>query len=72
MAKTKNNVEKNVYSAEDIMTYLGVSRSTAYNLMHMQGFPSFLVGKRMLVLKTEFNQWVHKQQEERSKAGGLY
>lgn len=64
-------IEKNVYSAEDIMTYLDVSRSMAYNLMHMHDFPSFFVGKRMLVLKAEFEKWVKKQQDERMKAGGL-
>jgi excisionase family DNA binding protein len=41
---------------------LGVSISTAYEVMHEPGFPVLRVGSRMVVPKEKFIQWV----EERS------
>ena len=37
---------------------LGVSPSSAYELMHEPGFPVLRVGNRMLVPKEQFIQWV--------------
>lgn len=39
---------------------LGVSVSTAYELMHEDGFPVLKVGKRMVVPKEKFLSWVEK------------
>lgn len=41
---------------------LGVSISTAYEVMHEPGFPVLRVGSRMVVPKEKFIQWA----EERS------
>ena len=41
---------------------LGVSISTAYELMHEPGFPVLRVGSRMVVPKEKFIRWA----EERS------
>ena len=41
---------------------LGVSISTAYEVMHEPGFPVLRVGSRMVVSKERFIQWA----EERS------
>ena len=40
---------------------LGVSPSTAYELMHEPGFPVLRVGSRMVVPKEKFTQWVDAQ-----------
>lgn len=37
---------------------LGVSVSTAYELMHEDGFPVLKVGNRMVVPKEKFISWV--------------
>lgn len=39
---------------------LGVSVSTAYELMHEDGFPVLKVGNRMVVPKEKFVTWVEK------------
>ena len=41
---------------------LGVSNSTAYEVMHEPGFPVLRVGSRMVVPKEKFIRWA----EERS------
>ena len=39
---------------------LGVSVSSAYELMHKDGFPMLKVGSRMVVPKEKFLFWVEK------------
>ena len=40
---------------------LGVSISTAYEVMHEPGFPVLRVGSRMVVSKEKFIQWAEEQ-----------
>ena len=40
---------------------LGVSISSAYELMHEEGFPSVRIGSRFVVSKEKFQQWVNRQ-----------
>ena len=40
---------------------LGVSISTAYEVMHEPGFPVLRVGSRMVVPKEKFIQWAEAQ-----------
>ena len=40
---------------------LGVSISTAYEVMHEPGFPVLCVGSRMAVPKEKFIQWAEEQ-----------
>ena len=42
---------------------LGVSISTAYEVMHEPGFPVLRVGSRMVVPKEQFIQWVMENTE---------
>lgn len=49
-------------NANLVAQVLGVSISTAYEVMHEPGFPVLRVGSRMVVPKEKFIQWV----EERS------
>jgi excisionase family DNA binding protein len=60
--------EKICYSVEEVGEILGVSRSTAFNLVKSDGFPSFRIGKRIIVPKDAFHRWLNEQVEQR---GGL-
>lgn len=61
-------MQKSVYKSYDelplflnselVAKVLGVSPSSAYELMHEPGFPVLRVGNRMLVPKEQFIQWV--------------
>ena len=44
--------------AETVGKVLGVSPSSAYELMHEPGFPTLRIGSRMVVPKEQFVQWV--------------
>lgn len=54
-------------NAEMVAKVLGVSPSSAYELMHEPGFPVLRVGSRMVVPKEQFIQWVMAHTE-----GGVY
>lgn len=52
-------------NAEQVAQVLGVSSSSAYELMHEIGFPVLKVGNRMVVPREKFVAWV----EEHTKGG---
>ena len=47
--------------AEDIAAVLGISRAGAYTLMRSKGFPTIFIGKRMVVYRDKFIQWMDEQ-----------
>ena len=47
-------------NAETVAKALGVSISSAYELMHEPGFPVLKVGSRMVVPKEQFIRWVQE------------
>ena len=48
-------------NADKIAKYLEISRAGAYELMHSEGFPLIRIGKRMIVPKDKFLEWVDNQ-----------
>lgn len=48
-------------NANDIAAVLCISRTSAYTLMHASDFPSLTVGKRMIVLREKFIEWMNSQ-----------
>ena len=47
--------------ADDVASVLGISRGSAYALMHQAGFPTIRIGKRMVVPRDKFLQWIDEQ-----------
>lgn len=50
-------------NSETVAKTLGVSPSSAYELMHEPGFPMLRIGNRMVVPKEQFIQWVVEHTE---------
>ena len=48
-------------NANLVAQVLGVSISTAYEVMHEPSFPTLRVGSRMVVPKEKFMQWAEEQ-----------
>ena len=48
-------------NANLVAQVLGVSISTAYEIMHAPSFPTLRVGSRMVVPKEKFMQWAEAQ-----------
>ena len=53
-------------NAATLAQLFGVSRASAYELMSEKDFPSFRIGKRILVTKEKLVEWI----EGHSKKGG--
>ena len=47
-------------NAETVAKLLGISPSSAYELMHEKGFPVLKIGNRMVVPKEKFRAWVEQ------------
>ena len=50
-------------NSETVAKTLGVSPSSAYELMHEPAFPMLRIGNRMVVPKEQFIQWVVEHSE---------
>lgn len=48
-------------NAKMVAQLLGVSPTSAYELMHEKGFPSLRIGNRLVVPKAEFQSWVKER-----------
>ena len=47
--------------ADDVAAVLGISRANAYTLMRAKGFPTIFIGKRMIVPRDKFIEWMDLQ-----------
>lgn len=47
--------------AEDVQAVMNIFRAGAYQLMHREDFPTILVGRRMLVPRDKFLEWLDRQ-----------
>ena len=52
-------------NAQTVANLLGVSTTTAYEVMHRENFPSIRVGSRLVVPKEKFMEWANKQAEKK-------
>lgn len=50
-------------NAKIVAGLLGISQSSAYELMHEDGFPTLQVGNRLVVPKDQFLRWMQSQLE---------
>ena len=52
----------------DVAAVLGISRAGAYKLAHDSYFPTFQIGKRIVVSREKFLDWLDRQCEEQKCA----
>lgn len=48
-------------SIEEMGKELGISRTTAYDLAQQPGFPSFTIGRRVLISRNGLMKWIENQ-----------
>ena len=49
-------------NVSDVAGILGISRAFAYNLFHAQDFPVIVIGKRRIVKKDSFLNWLQEKE----------
>ena len=58
MENKKQNTERAVYSVLEVAAMLDISVPNAYAISRSENFPSFTVGRRVLIPKVAFEQWL--------------
>ena len=48
-------------NANNIAAVLGISHANTYTLMRAKGFPTIFIGKRMIVPRDKFIEWMELQ-----------
>ena len=54
----------------DVAAVLGISRAGAYKLAHSADFPAFQIGRRIVVSREKFLEWLDRQCEEQKARDG--
>ena len=68
LSQTKNYDELPLFlNAEMVAKVLGVSISSAYELMHEKDFPSVRIGKRFIVPREDLKVWIENYIERKLK-----
>lgn len=50
-------------SVIQVAEVLGISKTSAYELVHSDDFPSITIGKRLIVPKDKFIEWIKTKTE---------
>ena len=59
LPKFKSNDELSLtMTAKDVAGYLNISLTCAYNVMNSKDFPVIRIGKRMLITRDKFLNWL--------------
>ena len=67
-SETKNYEDLPLFlNAEKLAKVLGVSISSAYELMHEKDFPSVRIGKRFIVPREDLKVWIENYIERKTK-----
>ena len=56
-----------ILNANELAQFLGISRAGAYQLLHMESFPTLKIGKRLLVPRDKLMAWI-----DRHSGGDVY
>ena len=60
---------KMTLTVDDLAAELNISRNTAYALADRKDFPSFRIGRRLLVNRALLQEWMNQNCHPRAKAG---
>ncbi len=65
----RNNIEEHdnlptMLNVNDVADILGLSKTKIYELMNSSEFPTLRIGKRMMVSKEQFVNWINRKSGE--------
>ena len=60
-----NMPQKKNMSVEEFRVYMGIGRATAYELVNSDGFPSFRIGKKILINVDALEEWIKNNIQKR-------
>lgn len=54
-------MEKLTVTVDEMAKIVGVSRPTAYELIHKEGFPTVRIGRRIVIPLNSLKRWLEEQ-----------
>ena len=60
-------MKKTCLTVEELRQHLNCSATTAYRLVHSEGFPTFKIGRKILIPVDKLNEWIERQSEGGSR-----
>ena len=66
MIRTAFSVLPPVLNVKDLHVFLGIPKSSTYDLFHRADFPTLHVNSRLLVLKADLLEWMKQHINENS------
>lgn len=58
---------KNTLTVRELMGFLSIGRKKAYELVNSTGFPSFRIGRKVLISMDGLVRWMKQQEEKRNE-----
>ncbi len=55
------------FGAAELSSILGISRNKAYELIHTAGFPKYRIGRKIIISKKHFLEWMDRQFDESNR-----
>ena len=68
MAANAVQFDKRTYTVDEIQDILGISRTSAYNLVKKKVFHSVRIGGSIRISKKSFDEWLDHQMSDLSRA----
>lgn len=58
-------MERATMTVKELQAYMNIGRVKAYELCKSKGFPSFRIGKKVLIHREELEKWMKEQEEKK-------
>ena len=55
-------MDKGTMTAKELQAYMNIGRVKAYELCNSSGFPSFRVGRKVLINREGLDRWMKEQE----------
>lgn len=55
-------MDKATMTVKELQSYVGIGRRQAYELCNSNGFPSFRIGRKVLVNREGLDRWMKEQE----------
>jgi len=59
-------MQKATFTVEEVGEILGIARSSAFNLVKQDDFPSFRIGKRIIIPRDSFFRWMDEKAQAKA------
>ncbi len=69
--KEEYELTKEAYSVKEVAQVLGINENAAYNLAQKEDFPTIKIGKRILVPKEPFRDWLTEKSLAKEEIEGV-